>query len=182
MELTEANNTKQCIRCDNWRYLHQYARAKNARGRIVTSGICNKCKDEEIRPSDFVQEVKSTSEEVLINRSKDSHILNGKTKENITFRGYNLSKEEFTQMYLEQEGKCEICGKLEEDNNRALAIDHCHITGMVRGLLCGKCNTGIGMLNDNAELVKSALLYLRKTQPQKIKEKTIEEIENIVRK
>jgi len=45
-------------------------------------------------------------------------------------------------------------------NDRALAVDHCHSTNKIRGLLCTDCNTALGLLKDNKELVKSALAYL----------------------
>lgn len=44
---------------------------------------------------------------------------------------------------------------------RSLAVDHCHKTNMVRGLLCHRCNTAIGLLNDDFTTLKSALKYLR---------------------
>lgn len=53
-----------------------------------------------------------------------------------------------------QDGKCGVCRKPE--NGKALAVDHCHETGRVRGLLCSKCNTAIGLLKDSRELLQRA--------------------------
>ena len=55
---------------------------------------------------------------------------------------------------------CAICGKPEV--GRRLNIDHDHATGLVRGLLCRKCNAGIGLLGDNIEGLEAALEYLRR--------------------
>ena len=74
--------------------------------------------------------------------------------------GFELSFEDYKKLIGKQKGVCEICSK--KDNNRALTIDHCHKTNKVRGLLCKKCNTAIGMLADDKELVKKAYNYLKK--------------------
>ena len=54
---------------------------------------------------------------------------------------------------------CDICGK-EESNGFDLAVDHNHKTGKIRGLLCRKCNTGIGLFQDSTELLAKAIEYL----------------------
>jgi hypothetical protein len=59
---------------------------------------------------------------------------------------------------------CAICRQPERTPGRALAVDHDHATGEVRGLLCGNCNRGIGFLGDSAELLESAAGYLRGTK------------------
>lgn len=59
-----------------------------------------------------------------------------------------------------QGGLCAVCGKSCEVN-AVLSVDHCHTTGKIRGLLCNKCNTGIGLLGDNIEGVQAALDYLK---------------------
>lgn len=54
---------------------------------------------------------------------------------------------------------CQICGnQFKSGQNKH--IDHCHVTGKVRGVLCTNCNTGIGNLRDSAELLKKAIQYL----------------------
>lgn len=74
--------------------------------------------------------------------------------------GFDLSFRDYKRLITKQKGLCLICNK--KDNNRALTIDHCHKTKKVRGLLCKKCNTAIGMLNDDKNLVKKAYNYLKK--------------------
>lgn len=56
---------------------------------------------------------------------------------------------------------CEICGR--SIGKKALHLDHCHATDTFRGWLCGQCNSGLGLLGDNAESVKKALDYLIKS-------------------
>jgi hypothetical protein len=64
-------------------------------------------------------------------------------------------------MLQEQDYKCAICGNEDEVEGRRLAIDHCHDTGHVRGLLCGKCNRGLGLFYDDEELLQNAIKYLK---------------------
>jgi hypothetical protein len=73
-------------------------------------------------------------------------------------RRYGLSQETYDAMLAKQGGVCAICGN--GPGRRRLAIDHCHKTGIVRGLLCGKCNGGIGALGDTAEGCYRAGHYL----------------------
>lgn len=77
---------------------------------------------------------------------------------------YNLELKEYYKIYLEQEGKCKICGILESNCTKRLAVDHDHNTNIVRGLLCEKCNQGIGMFKDNINLLKNAIEYLINTK------------------
>jgi len=65
-------------------------------------------------------------------------------------------------MLEEQNYRCAICNNEDEVEGRRLAIDHCHTTGVVRGLLCGKCNRGIGLFYDSQELLERAINYLNK--------------------
>lgn len=58
---------------------------------------------------------------------------------------------------------CECCGKANSDG-RALSLDHCHISGVFRGWLCGACNLGLGKLGDTVESVQRALDYLKRSQ------------------
>lgn len=55
---------------------------------------------------------------------------------------YGLTHEQFASMLEKQGGVCVICRGT--DKTRSLAVDHCHVTGRVRGLLCGTCNTALG--------------------------------------
>lgn len=72
---------------------------------------------------------------------------------------YGITVADYERMNAEQGGVCAICGQA-ETNGRSLAVDHCHATGRVRGLLCGTCNRGIGLLKDDADRVMSAAIYL----------------------
>lgn len=69
---------------------------------------------------------------------------------------FGLTVEAYQKMCAAQDDACAICG----DTGKTLCVDHCHATGKVRGLLCGKCNTGLGQFNDNCKLLAFAIEYL----------------------
>jgi len=76
---------------------------------------------------------------------------------------YGITSAEYDQMLKEQNGKCAICGSGKDENRgNFLSVDHCHKTGIVRGLLCNMCNRGIGMLQDDVSIVTKAAEYLKK--------------------
>ena len=83
-------------------------------------------------------------------------------RDGIIRRQYGITLAEYDQMLRDQDNKCAICGNEDEVEGRRLAIDHCHDSGKVRGLLCGKCNRGIGLFYDNKELLEKAISYLDK--------------------
>ena len=75
---------------------------------------------------------------------------------------FGITEDEYMKMFDVQNGVCAICHRPELDVK--LAVDHDHRTLKVRGLLCKRCNMGIGLLGDNHETVMTASLYLRRAQ------------------
>lgn len=75
---------------------------------------------------------------------------------------YGLSVDEYEQMNRDQGGRCAICGgaRSRADSDAGLVVDHDHETGAVRGLLCNLCNTGLGAMRDNPEILQAAIAYL----------------------
>ena len=84
-----------------------------------------------------------------------------KQLDNYYKRKYNISYDEVQEMKEEQNNRCKICDKLEGDTPLTrFVVDHCHTTGEVRGLLCGKCNTALGHLEDDVARLARAIEYL----------------------
>jgi len=74
---------------------------------------------------------------------------------------YGITPEEYNERLEDQKGLCKICGTDKPTGKwKVFAVDHCHYTGRVRGLLCNECNRGIGLLRDSAELLRKAADYL----------------------
>lgn len=72
----------------------------------------------------------------------------------------NLSGKELSLLYDAHTQTCDLCGVPEIECTQGLCIDHCHKTGEFRGFLCKKCNTALGMLNDDPEMFLKAAQYL----------------------
>lgn len=98
-------------------------------------------------PENRAVRLKRTSE----NRYSREHSLRTK---------YNMTLEEYDQMCLERENKCDICSKVEQ----SLSVDHCHQTNEVRGLLCRSCNRAMGQLGDNADSIRLVYNYLARAE------------------
>lgn len=78
----------------------------------------------------------------------------------VRLKRYGISFKEYQQRMVDQEGKCAVCG--ERFDPRQPAIDHCHFTGKIRGLLCSSCNTGLGLFKDSPTLLEKGAAYLRR--------------------
>lgn len=75
---------------------------------------------------------------------------------------YGLNAASYSAIWKEQVERCACCLSTESTNR--WHIDHEHSTGRIRGIICGKCNTGIGLLGDSVEGVERALAYLRRSK------------------
>jgi 5-methylcytosine-specific restriction endonuclease McrA len=73
---------------------------------------------------------------------------------------YGMSPEEYARRLSEQDGGCALCGASCPTGN-LLAVDHCHITGRVRGLLCANCNVALGTFKDDVSVLRKAIQYLQ---------------------
>lgn len=80
-------------------------------------------------------------------------------------KNYGISLEEYNRLQLKQDGKCAICRQPETTVIRGnlvdLSVDHCHDKGNIRGLLCSKCNQGIGCFKHDQSLLEAAIEYLK---------------------
>ena len=75
-------------------------------------------------------------------------------------KNYGISLDDYNALLDLQKECCAICGIKQEDFGKNLFVDHDHSTGEVRGLLCHKCNSGLGMFNDDIKLLHAAIDYL----------------------
>ena len=76
-------------------------------------------------------------------------------------RLYGMSPADYDGLLAKQDGMCAICGTPSEET---LCVDHCHATGIIRGLLCRKCNTGLGCYEDDPATMITSLAYLGRSK------------------
>lgn len=106
---------------------------------------------------------KPGNKEAIALRTKAWMVAN-RTKIQGNQRRYNtgVSKELFSVIVALNNGKCGICAKPLDfsPSHKRVHADHCHSTGAPRGVLCARCNVGLGLLGDNVESIRRALEYL----------------------
>lgn len=90
-------------------------------------------------------------------KNKEAMVLINRRK---ALARYGVTIEQYEAMYRAQNGACAICHR-QNISGRRLAVDHHHATGKIRGLLCSRCNTGIGQFNEAPQIMAAAINYLR---------------------
>lgn len=79
-------------------------------------------------------------------------------------KAYGITPDTYTEMFNHQEGYCLICQRHQLEFNYHLCVDHCHTTGKIRGLLCKDCNQALGLLKDDTDRLRKAIMYLEQYQ------------------
>jgi len=100
--------------------------------------------------------------ELAAKRKAERHAEPLKTRDWYFRKTYNISASDVERLYKLQAGKCAVCGDQLIIGTKRLHIDHNHITGKVRGLLCLQCNAGIGSFDDSVSILFKAAAYLEK--------------------
>jgi hypothetical protein len=101
------------------------------------------------------------------NTKKDYYLNNkerivSRHRRNLLKKRYNLTEDEYEQMAIKQNNLCFLCNKPQIKGRRGgLCVDHNHITDKVRKLLCNKCNTALGLFNEDISLMERAIQYLK---------------------
>lgn len=76
---------------------------------------------------------------------------------------YKINLRQYNKLLNLQDNKCKICNILFETiSTKKVQVDHCHITNNIRGILCDKCNKGLGLIKDNIQNIEKAIKYLER--------------------
>lgn len=135
---------KKCPRCKQLKPIKEFSKSKTRAG--GTSSVCKKCN------ALYQREWKSKNPE----RSKEVY-YKARLK-----HLYGISPDDVIEMRARQGGVCKICGSkpFTKRCKTELHIDHCHVTGKIRGLLCNTCNRVLGFLEDDYKIAMSMAEYL----------------------
>lgn len=161
---------KACSKCKTvYPYTAQFYRRKktNSSGFSYCCKRCETIKDKEYRAENR-ERIAAVAKQWYENGGREKQALYTKkhyqerkarykeSKRLYRFTQYGINEKDFLKMSRKQEGRCGICNKVPD----TLCIDHNHDTGQVRGLLCRKCNSAIGKLYDDPEIILNAYYYL----------------------
>ncbi len=73
---------------------------------------------------------------------------------------YNITIDQYNEMFIKQNESCLGCKQHRSLLKRDLCVDHCHVTGKIRGLLCDSCNKALGLIKDNKDTLLNLITYL----------------------
>lgn len=151
---------KKCVRCNLYKDEAEFYGTKDGHKDNLRSW-CKKCciREAGIRKA---QTPEKSREATRLSRIKNiEKRLVSERRQNL--KKYGVTPEFYDELLESQNGKCAICESSDPSGRGTrFHLDHNHETGKVRGLLCSKCNTGIGLLKDSKEIIRKALIYLEK--------------------
>lgn len=124
----------------------RYSTRDNGKGKRYYNLVCSKCKGQERRRQ--IRLLKTAEE-----RFQDSRRDRLRTK-------FKLTPQEYDVLLESQGGVCAIC-KQPNPNETFMPVDHDHVTGKVRGILCPNCNNGLGRFKDDVDRLSNAIDYLK---------------------
>lgn len=155
--------TKTCKVCELEKSLEEMTtKGKYKDGTRKTTNTCKKCSNKLREQARKVN--KSTNRIASDKRRQDRFRMSNKDKlkDKSLVKAYGITLEEYRGTLNNQGGGCAVCTSTTSRGGRALAIDHDHNTGKIRGILCSDCNTALGLLKDSPELLAKATAYLLK--------------------
>lgn len=172
-----------CIQCDEEKAPSCFGRDNRRKDGL--SRVCKPCLAERSRKwreknpekaAEMARKTREKNAEKIRERSRKWHIKNRQrhlkymrdrrenqpdaVKDSRLKSQFGITLQDYKNLLKEQEGRCAICGRQEDEFDRALSVDHCHESGNVRGFLCSSCNTGLGQFQDSITNLKKAIQYL----------------------
>ena len=156
---------KKCAKCSETKPAEMFA--KDRQKTDGRDAYCRKCR------ADYQTAWRNRDRDnyrakARASRVKNSESINAKqrveyAKNPLKWRDYNLrylygiTAEQYDEMFKAQQGRCAICGKT---SKKKLHVDHDHVTKKLRALLCTNHNTGLGLFNDDPDLLRRAIEYI----------------------
>ena len=150
--------TKVCSRCGKTKPLSEFNKDSSAKDGL--QHWCRQCQKE--YDAERAPKYREKNREEIRARNRVYYSKNKDIYSDYRLkRTFGISLVDYDAMLEAQGGGCAICGQTPKEEGRRLCVDHDHKTGEVRGLLCNICNRCIGFLQDDSELCRQMMLYLR---------------------
>ena len=146
-----------CVSCEKERYAKSAAKRKQTR---EASRKRYNCPVRGPKHKAYMKEYVKKNRDKLTKQARERQTPESRIKARLRRLGLSL---DLLPVILNHSGKCDICQGNPTDRWNTLHIDHCHNTGRYRGMLCGKCNKGLGLFNDNTETLQKARMYLQQS-------------------
>lgn len=159
MSMTENAATKMCVKCKEDKELLAFDSDKSREDGLYP--YCKVC-----RIPSTKQYYENNKEKVLSDTKKRyKKICKKKWFKEQRYNAHikrtlGITIDEYNNLFIEQGGRCAICGIHQSKRKRRFAADHCHNSKKVRGLLCHYCNRGLGQFEDNVQILRNAVKYL----------------------
>lgn len=131
---------------------------KNPRSKNGYTTECKECRRKDSLKNYYLDPEKTKLRNKAIRDKPD----NSERRRKEMLRQYGLTLAQYEEMFKSQDSKCAICksSDVSRKNVKNWLVDHCHKTGLVRGILCHKCNTGLGHFVDSRDNLRAAIKYL----------------------
>ena len=155
---TPAGDSKVCIRCGDEKPITEFNSNPTA-----TDGLRSYCRDcDRKQATGWCAENRERKRE-----ASRAWYANNRDR----FRDYDLKRKygitgsEYHELLYAQDGRCAIC-RTDDPGARRFHVDHDHETDVVRGLLCSRCNTALGLLSEDTTVMAAAIAYLEEATCQ----------------
>lgn len=157
-------NFKTCCRCRVLKRVEEFYSSKNRESRSAACKECSKINkrewDEKNREKRIayaqarIKRLRDSCNPRYLSMRKLSHTKDGAKK-----YGYIACNATIDEVESRFRTDCEICGR---EVGRSIHLDHCHKSGDFRGFICGRCNSLLGFAGDSVELLRKAIIYLKR--------------------
>ena len=147
--------SKTCSCCNETKPISHFGKAPGYRDGHRCQ--CSQCRGERYR--------QKYPERVCESRQRHWRQMTQQHRYDIALRrNHGLTPAEYESILLTQDGKCALCGRASIQLKKRLCVDHCHTTGVIRGLLCYRCNNALCKLGDTEERIIEVFQYLQRAK------------------
>lgn len=161
--------TKRCTACNEVKATELfYATRKNKEGRMPQCIECTKQRNKHsyIRNKEtrlnYRKSYYENNKEVIREKQKKYNDQHKDRKRDLVYqKTYGITLDSYLKMVVDQDCSCAICNTHQNNLDRRLHVDHNHINGKVRSLLCHNCNTAIGLMKEDTTLLQKMIDYLK---------------------